>query len=398
MSFGGWHETNDLRVRQPIPVIDVMEGHTRLAFPLRLSKVATVLLARRLGLKENDEAIDRALVRLGVAHVERAVESGLYAIEGPDGSRQVEFDEEAITLLESLVGDKTCSYQLHEGRELFCSAAAPNDELALPVLVGHRRISPTSRAVCRGCDLPDTDYLCSHFVHPQVSGWMTTGPSMGRMLSNYLCDLGRPEINQDPHRCVAGGHECWVRTPQRISAEVLHPVPPAALAEAADFLDLAWRLVFGRPLLRLRSATDIAGLALAAETREDFEARVSDVGDLLKNFDIPDEILPSDITFPAEQTLKRLAAALKLRLSGDEHERMERAVRILTAVARVRAGTQHSDASQGLPVAFERLDLRFPPDSWHEAWDQVRSKVTATLSDLALLVRRLATGPENPTN
>ena len=207
MSFSGWHTTDDVRVRQPIPVIYVTEADTRLAFPLRLSKDATVLLARRLGLKENDESIDRALLRLGVAHVERALESGLYAVEGPDGSRHVGFGEEALPLLESIIGEKNCSYQILEGRELFCSAAAPNDELALPVLVGHRRISPTSRAVCRACDLPDTDYLCSHFVHPQVSGWITTGPSMGRMVSNYLCDLGRPEINQDPHRCVAGGHE-----------------------------------------------------------------------------------------------------------------------------------------------------------------------------------------------
>src|SRR5713226_2049336 len=65
-------------------------------------------------------------------------------------------DVPAVT---KLAQEKTCSYQSWQGPDLFCTAASRNDETAVGS-IGLRSVAPTSRPVCKACNLPDTDYIC----------------------------------------------------------------------------------------------------------------------------------------------------------------------------------------------------------------------------------------------
>src|SRR5438067_2378637 len=57
------------------------------------------------------------------------------------------FTEDVPTITQ-LAQEKTCSYQSWQGRDLFCTAASPNDETAVGS-IGLRSVAPTSRPVCR---------------------------------------------------------------------------------------------------------------------------------------------------------------------------------------------------------------------------------------------------------
>jgi hypothetical protein len=73
-----------------------------------------------------------------------------------------------------------------------------------------------------------------------------------------------------------------------------------------------------------------------------------------------------------------------------ELERAERAADVLFASTRVRAGLQHEDAAPELSPRLAQLGVAFPPTDWGDAWEEVRSRLTAAVGDLAEVVRRLA--------
>src|SRR5262245_22063053 len=78
---------------------------------------------------------------------------------------------------------------------------------------------PTTRSVCAGCALPDSDGICSHFMHPTIKGSQTV-TGYKRLLVERYCDLNRPEIEKEPSRCRVGGHSCWER--------IVDPLPETA--------------------------------------------------------------------------------------------------------------------------------------------------------------------------
>jgi hypothetical protein len=162
-------------------------------------------------LAELGGSLDRALVRWAVARVEDRLRLGRIppppARTGP--TEALVLTETDIALLRSLALEKTCEYQVRSGRELFCSAASPGDETAAG-RAGLKTLAPTSRPMCKQCNLPDTDYICSYLTHPQVTGPRTIG-DQSRYLTGALCEIGRTEIRNDPSRCRANGHTCWAR-------------------------------------------------------------------------------------------------------------------------------------------------------------------------------------------
>jgi hypothetical protein len=151
----------------------------------------------------------------------------------------------------SLVRDKFCEYQTKARRDLFCVAATKDDRTADKVIDG-RRAAPTSRALCRACSLPSTDYICSHLLHPGITAITTDRGVADRRAIDALCDQARTEVAQ-LHPCHAGGHECWQRL---LDVEALAPAPisPLTLPESFDTLDAMWRLAFGKKM-RLVSLT-----------------------------------------------------------------------------------------------------------------------------------------------
>ncbi len=334
-----------------------------------------------------DEFI-QAVLRFGVRRIEaRLEEGGAFPTEATlDVSVIRPADEEAPELV-GMMRDKTCAYQLRDERDLLCAAAHPNDE-AVVGLSGWRRVAPTSRPICRACNLPDTDYICSHFLHPGVVDTGTMGNPHQRGVLSGLCDLGHgARLGQDPSRCRAGGHDCWERLVEPApAATVVDELPPLALPEAIDFLDAVWQLAFGKRLLGTVASTHHAGLAQPCADRHQFGDRLSDLVDVFDRFDVPaPQVAEGGKAQPREATLLRMQNVLAERLAGDEGaiDRIERAIAVLRAAAAARAAVEHTDAAKRLPQALATLGVSsYPPMSWADAWTQVRGAVIRALATI----------------
>jgi hypothetical protein len=325
---------------------------------------------------EANRRIRRAVIRYGIKRVEHGLLEGLF----PPPSQNTDnlpLEEADLSAIRLLVEKKTCIYQLKEDRDLLCSAAAPEDKTARGTR-GFRFMAPTSRAICYACTLPDTDYLCSHFLHPEIR----ETDSNARQLSRGLCDIGRSDI-QKPEQCHADGHGCWEWLVEPTLAQPETPPSPLALAEALDFLETAWRLGFGKrkALFQLRDTVTISKLSQACTTRVDFESQLSALADILKAMDIPDELLSKTEEIKKDHSLTRLLDCLQARLETNDYQEVDRAVSTIRTVNNIRVALQHSGASRELPANFAKLGIPYPPE-WHSAWDRIR---TATIEALRVV-------------
>jgi hypothetical protein len=350
----------------------------------------------------DSEGFARGIARLVTRRVEGGLTAGTFGpTEGHDFYTIdiMAFDDEDVNLLlrNLMTGDKDCTYQEREGGDLYCSAASPNDETALPLVLSNgRRVAPTSRPLCASCGLPDTDYICSHFMHPQVFGIRASGgPSgfVGRNLHDGLCDLNRPEFARMGD-CHAGGNPCWERVVSVEEGGAVAAAPPQALEQALDDFDVRWRLAFGRAILRLPGAEDVSTLAQPCSTRDEFERRLSVLADIVKRLDVPDDLLPPNgDVIGKDQTLNRLDALLRSRLGPDDAAPAATATGVLRKVNRLRVGAQHSGAQGQRAQAADALGV--PLDGrWGEAWNGVRAATVQALRDLGDAARRIADAAE----
>lgn len=258
-----------------------------------------------------------------------------------------------------------------------------------------RRAAPTSRPLCAACSLPDTDYICSHFLHPQVLGVRADRGPMGiirRDVTDGLCDLNRGEFAQK-RKCHAGGNSCWERIVDVETAPAVDSVPPQAIEQALDDLDVRWRLAFGnRRVLRLPGAADVSVLALPCGSRDEFERRLSSLADIMKRLDIPDELFPSGTELPEPTHTHRLLELLfESRLADEDHlGQLTEAVSTLRGINQLRVGGQHGgDAQKTRAQVADKLGV--PLDgAWGEAWERVRALAARALRDVGTAARRVA--------
>ena len=169
----------------------------------------------------------------------------------------------------------------------------------------------------------------------------------------------------------------------RLSAVDKFPHPPMALPEALDYLDVTWRLATKRPsLLRLRSAAEVASLALSANSREDFEARCSALVDVIKQLDIESK------GSTKQHKLDALDAALRTN-DGIDMSHAERGIAKLRLVLDVRNGQQHRSSDAKAAEAEVELGLRTWQGNWEVAWNDLRSVVVDAFSDIRTSLRSL---------
>jgi len=341
----------------------------------------------------------RGIYRLAVRLIEdalkaRAIEpaqgTDLYIIELAEG-------DETVGLLTDLSrGDKECSYQEHDSGNLFCTAASPADNTALPIIMNNgRRVAPTSRPLCAACELPDTDFICSHFLHPQVLGTKAMGGPSGfinRKLVDGLCDLNRPEF-ANKRDCHAGGNPCWERIVEVETAPAVEAVPPQAVEQALDDLDVRWRLAFAnRHVVRLPGAADVSVLALPCGNRDEFERHLSSLADIMKRLDIPDHMFTEGTELPeVTHTNARLELLFEQKLTDpQELAQLKDAVSTLRSINHLRVGGQHGgEAQQRRARAADALGV--PLDGrWGEAWERVRALAAHALRDIGITAQRVA--------
>lgn len=286
--------------------------------------------------------------------------------------------------LVSLIRDKTCSYQVAEGRDIFCSAASADDETA-SITSGIRHLAPTSRPVCLACDLPSTDYICSHLSHPAIIGFRAGAEYSRQLIRPPLCNLGRQEIVDNASLCHAGGHACWRSLVEPVSPEPAVSFSPLALADAFDHLSVVWQVAFGKDhrLLRPKRAADVIGLTQPCTTAEEFDSRMSDLIEVIKALEVHDALLPEGMrSIPKDQSLNRISGVLEARLVTDELPRAQRAIGLLRSVTSIRVAAQHGGAAAEEPKGLLALGIQFPIRDYAKAWDQVRSKTVGALTDL----------------
>jgi hypothetical protein len=145
------------------------------------------------------------------------------------------------------------------------------------------------------------------------------GPSsfVRRQVMDGMCNLNKPEFSNHA-KCHAGGNQCWTRIVEVETAQAFQPVPPQAIQQALDNLDLRWRLAFARPIVRLPAAEDIGVLAVPCDTRNEFERRLSSIADILKRLDIGDDLLPEGEALDKSHTLDRLDRVFGSRLDAPD--------------------------------------------------------------------------------
>jgi len=341
----------------------------------------------------------RGIYRLAVRLIEDALNAG--AIEPVQGTElyiiELAEGDETVGLLTDLSrGDKECSYQERDSGNLFCTAASSTDDTALPIVMDNgRRVAPTSRPLCAACELPDTDFICSHFLHPQVRGTKVMGgPShvVSRNLWDGLCDLNRPEF-ANKGDCHAGGNPCWERIVEVETAPAVEAVPPQAVEQALDDLDVRWRLAFAnRHVVRLPGAAAVSVLALPCGNRDEFERRLSSLADIMKRLDIPDHMFTEGTELPeVAHTHARLDLLFEQKLTDpQELAQLKDSVSTLRSINQLRVGGQHGgEAQQRRARAADALSV--PLDGrWGEAWERVRALAAHAIRDIGIAAQRVA--------
>jgi hypothetical protein len=171
-------------------------------------------------------------------------------------------------------------------------------------------------------------------------------------------------------------------------------LPPTALPEAFDFLDSAWRNLFGVPLLHNPAPSDCADLTQEVANQADCSMRLSHFATLLKACDVHDELVPVPGTpLSQDATALRIQRALqvklKLKRSDPDWLSITSAIDTLLRVNQLRTAFQHHARERGkrdIPTALNRLDIDYPPD-WSYAWSRISGRVVLALADLRRVIR-----------
>lgn len=177
------------------------------------------------------------------------------------------------------------------------------------------------------------------------------------------------------------------------------PVSPLGVVAAFDFLDAIWRLRFGKKMIYVPSAERAARLAFDVTTPDEFDNRLSALGELLKSMDVPGN--------SRDGTLTRLRQFLDAQLPEEAHSSVSAAIDILQAVTHLRNAGQHVDALRQAATALPALGLTFPILDHQDAWwavqaqvrnalDRIRSEIAATLTDAHPAAHLPASHPQQP--
>ncbi|WP_239340577.1 hypothetical protein [Frankia sp. CiP3] len=150
-------------------------------------------------------------------------------------------------------------------------------------------------------------------------------------------------------------------------------LPPLALPEALDHLDLMWRVVTGQRLLRVPRATSAGLLTQPAASGGEFAARCSALADVLSSFKLAG--------LPDTGSLQRLETQLQERL-GDTAGRAVDGVGTLRHLIALRAGQQHGGAANRSAKAQVSLGLVHYGSDWTGAWDRVRAVAVDALTTI----------------
>jgi len=195
-----------------------------------------------------------------------------------------------------------------------------------------------------------------------------------------------------PYRRVRGGLEYLEVLENLVGIPSVsvspQPLSPLALPEAIDHLDLAWRLLTKKRLVRVPRAMLAAKLTLPVISGEEFESRLSGLADLFASLTLSAGELPSD-----SKPLTRLRVELQQRL-GDQAETALGAVSTLQSVAGLRNSQQHQGSAARYDSDRSALGLERFGSDWPGAWEHVRAITVEALTRLREEISGLLDGDD----
>jgi hypothetical protein len=168
----------------------------------------------------------------------------------------------------------------------------------------------------------------------------------------------------------------------RQPAAQLPPATPSPLdlVAALDYLDVVWQHATGeKHLFRFDSMEQTAKLAFPATTAEEFDSRLSVLGDILRS---SRDVVPAPKKKRREKPLDGLKEHLKKLLGASAAPRIERNVRTLELVLFVRDVGQHSAAGRGGAVALTELGVGFPVADRAQAWETIKAETIEAVNGL----------------
>jgi hypothetical protein len=210
--------------------------------------------------------------------------------------------------------------------------------------------------------------------HPSGSEWTA---QIGSKTAQYANGVGVLEYLDEVVRILI---------PPRVEQPRVLP-SPLGLLTALDYLNVTWKLHCGRDLVQPGTMQGTARLAADIGNEDEFSGRLSTLGDLLKS------LQTHSVSGVDGYALDRLNAYLLGQLPDrDDQDSIERTLRILQNIRKVRNGLQHASAASGGLRVWQELGLTYPPTDWNETWLTVRAKATEAIMDLRDLVERLPAG------
>jgi hypothetical protein len=178
-----------------------------------------------------------------------------------------------------------------------------------------------------------------------------------------------------------GRMRAWIMPPEPAPAP--EPVPPLGVVAAFDYLDVVWQLKFGRKVVDVPSAERAARLTLPVSTPEEFDNRLSALGEMFKGLDAaPDmDAGPFD----------KMRRFLTRELPAESLPAVRAAIGTLFQVTHIRNSGQHFGAAPQAAAALPALGLTFPITDYAAAWWIVQTHVINALDTIRVEVNALPT-------
>lgn len=359
---------------------------------VRIGQVTVALTSTALASTGLDrpETVNSVLLMYGLSRIEGILRSGTDPQSmfdpGTNSARWfIRSSDVESVFLESDFHSKECAYRLEEGRDLYCAAAARNDESRVGTS-GARVIAPTSRPICEACGVPDQRVVCTEFSHPQVIGVATNATST-RVLGRTMCNAGSSQISA-PQRCKPGENSCWRRTFSVRRGRASTSQSPLRLPEALDFLDATWQMSGRGSLVRPTTSSDAAGLAAECATPEEFESRMSDVADALDRIQVADTLVEAAGATNEQGALNRFRAVL-LSFDGIDAAIVNTQVQILQKIRGLRHTQGHSGAARDRPRILRELGVPESGYSPRDALTMIKNAAANAVLELRNEIRRV---------
>ncbi len=156
------------------------------------------------------------------------------------------------------------------------------------------------------------------------------------------------------------------------------PVAPSALSlpEAIDYLNEVWHRRAGAPLFDIRRADAAAKCALGCASKDEFDSRLSAVGEILAHMRLPG----SD----RDRLLIDLQQGLPPQLPDEAADRATGAIDDLRLLLSLRTWRQHSgtEPAKRARAAMARVGIQLPTNDWGGAWGRIQAFAVAALNAL----------------